>query len=117
MRPREMQGVGIDYLTVRNWALQYGAFFSDGDVNSAAKVCVVGKTVVTKLFQTMNPLGQTIRVNNINRAPLAGVAPAAGAAPIADPQPEASSYPPAVDVGAVQPLERASVSGITVMSS
>ena len=64
-QPREMMGVGLDYLRVRNWPLQYGAFFSDRDVSSSAKVCIVGKTIVTRLFQTMNPLQQTIRVNNI----------------------------------------------------
>ena len=64
-RPREMMGVGLDYLTVRNWPLQFGVSFSERDIESAQKVCVVGKTVVTKLFQTMNPLDQTIRINNI----------------------------------------------------
>lgn len=64
-RPREMMGVGIDYLTVRNWPLQFGASFTERDIESAQKVCIVGKTVVTKLFQTMNPLDQTIRINNI----------------------------------------------------
>ena len=63
--PREMWGVGTDYLTVRNWPLRYGGFFTDREVNSAAKVCVIGQTLVAKLFQTSNPLGETIRVRNI----------------------------------------------------
>jgi putative ABC transport system permease protein len=63
--PREMMGVGPQYLTVRNWPLQQGGFFTDRDIRSAAKVCVLGRTVVTHLFQTGNPMGESIRVNNI----------------------------------------------------
>jgi putative ABC transport system permease protein len=63
--PREMLGVGRDFLLVRNWPIRYGGFFSERDVNSAAQVCVVGHTIVARLFQTINPLGETIRVGNI----------------------------------------------------
>ena len=63
--PKEMWGVGPEYLVVRNWELQYGGFFTDREVTSASKVCVIGQTVVAKLFQTLNPLGQTIRIKNI----------------------------------------------------
>ena len=63
--PRELVGVGADYLVVRNWELRHGGFFSQRDVASAAKVCVIGRTLVAKLFQTTNPLGKTIRVKNI----------------------------------------------------
>jgi putative ABC transport system permease protein len=64
-QPREMLGVGIDYLTVRNWPLRYGGFLTERDITSAAKVCVVGQTIVARLFQTMNPLEQQIRINDI----------------------------------------------------
>ncbi len=63
--PREMIGVGEDYLVVRNWPLRRGGFFSEREVHSAAKVCVIGRTIVAKLFQTTNPLGATIRIRNI----------------------------------------------------
>jgi putative ABC transport system permease protein len=64
-KAREMYGVGTDYLTVRNWQLQAGGFFTERDIASAARVCVIGQTVATKLFQTGNPLDQTIRIKNI----------------------------------------------------
>jgi putative ABC transport system permease protein len=64
-KPRELTGVGPDYLIVRNWQLEYGGFFTERDVTSAAKVCVIGQAVVAKLFQTANPLNQTIRIKNI----------------------------------------------------
>jgi len=60
-----LTGVGTDYLTVRNWPLRRGGFFTERDISAAAKVCVVGHTIVTKLFQTTNPLGKSIRINNI----------------------------------------------------
>ncbi|RIK82622.1 MAG: hypothetical protein DCC67_07050, partial [Planctomycetota bacterium] len=63
--PREMVGVGEDYLIVRNWPIRRGGFFSEREVHSAAKVCVIGRTIVARLFQTTNPLGATIRIRNI----------------------------------------------------
>jgi putative ABC transport system permease protein len=63
--PNEIHGVGPDYLVVRNWQLRHGGFFTTHDVDSAAKVCVIGQTIVEKLFQTSNPLGQSIRIKNI----------------------------------------------------
>jgi putative ABC transport system permease protein len=61
----EMLGVGAGYLTVANWQLRRGGFFTDHDITAASKVCVVGQTVVEKLFQTSDPLGKTIRIQNI----------------------------------------------------
>ncbi|NLS97121.1 MAG: FtsX-like permease family protein [Planctomycetaceae bacterium] len=63
--PREMMGVGTQYLTVRNWEIARGGFFTERDIAGAAKVCVIGHTIVAKLFQTTNPLGETIRIRNI----------------------------------------------------
>ncbi len=63
--PKEMQGVGADYLTVRNWELDAGGFFSENDIDSNAKVCVIGQTLIPKLFRTVNPLDEMIRVNNV----------------------------------------------------
>ncbi len=63
--PREMFGVGADYLTVRAWEISYGGFFTDQDIASASKVCVIGHTLVAQLFQTTDPIGQTIRISNI----------------------------------------------------
>jgi putative ABC transport system permease protein len=64
-RPRELQGVGADYLQVRNWDMRLGDFFTESDINNSNKVCVVGQTIVKKLFQTTNPIGKSIRIKNI----------------------------------------------------
>lgn len=63
--PREMLGVSSDFPIVRNWHTRFGDFFSDRDINSASKVCVIGHTIVARLFQTTNPIGETIRIKNI----------------------------------------------------
>ncbi|MGI9441455.1 MAG: ABC transporter permease [Rubripirellula sp.] len=63
--PKQMQGVGQDYLTVRNWELEAGGFFSTSDIESNAKVCVIGQTLIPKLFRTVNPMDEMIRINNV----------------------------------------------------
>jgi len=63
--PKEMFGVGPDYLIVRNWDLRLGGYFSEQDVTTANKVCVIGQTIAEKLFQTLDPIGKTIRIRNI----------------------------------------------------
>lgn len=63
--PRDLLGVGTDFITVRNWQVRSGGFFTDRDVKSATKVCVIGHTVVAKLFQTTDPVGRSVRIKNI----------------------------------------------------
>ena len=63
--PQEIQGVNEDYPIVRNWPVRLGAYFTERDVSSSSKVCVVGHTLVAKLFQTKNPIGEMIRIKNI----------------------------------------------------
>jgi putative ABC transport system permease protein len=64
-KPKDLLGVSPDYLVVRNWEIRSGEFFTSQEITSAAKVCVLGQTVATKLFQTTNPINQTIRIKNI----------------------------------------------------
>ncbi len=64
-KPNEMTGVGPDYPRVRNWPLAAGEFFTDRDVAAAAKVCVLGQTLVTRLFPDVDPVGQQIRIKNL----------------------------------------------------
>src|ERR1017187_2649857 len=61
-----MQGISPDYLIIRNWPLKEGIAFSDNDIASAAKVCLVGQTVVDNVFNPgEDPLGKVIRFNKI----------------------------------------------------
>lgn len=61
-----MQGVSPEYLDIRNWPLKDGVVFSASDVTSAAKVCLLGQTVVNNIFSPgENPIGATIRFSKI----------------------------------------------------
>jgi len=58
-----IQGTNIDWPTIRAWPMQYGTFFSEEDVKSAAKVIILGTNVSTNLFgDGIDPTDQTIRV-------------------------------------------------------
>jgi len=64
--PTTIQGVTDDYLSIKEWKLQDGIVFSDNDVRTSAKVCLLGKTVVDNLFPNgENPIGQIIRFNKV----------------------------------------------------
>ena len=60
-----IQGVGEDYPKIRKWLLQSGEFVTEGDVRTAARVVVLGQTVVDNLFPGMEPVGQMIRVRDL----------------------------------------------------
>jgi putative ABC transport system permease protein len=60
-----VQGVGVDYPRVRNWAVADGEFFTDSDVRSGTRVCLLGATVADKLFGGESPVGETIRIRNM----------------------------------------------------
>jgi putative ABC transport system permease protein len=63
--PNQIMGVNASYATVANWQMAAGDFFTPGDVRSAAKVCVIGRTVAKNLFQNSNCVGATIRIKSI----------------------------------------------------
>ena len=59
-------GVNQDYLTIRQLKIADGEMFTDSDIKTAAKVCVLGQTVVDYLFPDgSDPLGRVVRFNSI----------------------------------------------------
>src|SRR5574344_483417 len=57
--PSSIYGVNQDYLTIRQLSVQEGEMFSDTDIKSSAKVCVLGKTIVDELFPDgADPVGK-----------------------------------------------------------
>ena len=60
-----VQGVDVDYPNIRAWNVAKGDFFTDADVKSAAKVCVLGNTVADNLFPNGDAAGQVVRIKNV----------------------------------------------------
>lgn len=58
-----VQGTTPEYLEVRNQKIGIGSFFTARDVDTRARVAVIGQTVATNLFGEINPVGQIIRIN------------------------------------------------------
>jgi len=61
----QIQGTNEHYAEIRDWEVQEGAYFLDSDVRAAARVIVLGKTPAEKLFGSMSPVDETIRVGNL----------------------------------------------------
>ena len=57
-------GTTQDILIVRDWSLKWGRPFSDQDIRSANKVCILGQSVVDNLFGDVDPVGQIVRIKN-----------------------------------------------------
>ena len=64
--PSQAQGVNTEFLDIRQRNVAEGEMFTEADVRSAAKVCVLGKTVVENLFPNgENPIGKVVRFGKI----------------------------------------------------
>lgn len=64
--PTTIYGISPDYMEIRRYKVEDGEMFSDQDIAVAAKVCVVGKTVVDNLFPDgENPVGKVIRFQKL----------------------------------------------------
>ena len=59
-----VQGVSPSFFEIRLWPPQAGTIFGDDEVERAADVCVLGKTVADNLFRDEDPIGKIIRVKN-----------------------------------------------------
>lgn len=64
--PSQMQGITPEYLDIRQFKIDEGTMFTPHDIKSAAKVCVLGKTVADNLFPDgSSPIGKVIRFGKI----------------------------------------------------
>jgi putative ABC transport system permease protein len=60
-----VQGVNTHFPEIRLWEVETGAFFTEQDLASAQRVCLLGQTVVENLFSGQDPVGQEIRMRNM----------------------------------------------------
>ena len=64
--PGSINGVNTEYLTIRQLTVENGDMFTDADIKSSAKVCVIGKTIADNLFTDgSDPVGRVIRFKKI----------------------------------------------------
>lgn len=64
--PSTIYGISPDYLKIRQQKVKDGEMFTDEEVRSSAKVCVIGKTVADNLFTNgEDPVGKVVRFNKI----------------------------------------------------
>ena len=64
--PSSINGVGTDYLEIRQLTVESGEMFTEQDIQTSAKVCIIGKTIVDNLFPDgQDPIGQIIRFNQV----------------------------------------------------
>lgn len=64
--PSTIYGISPDYMEIRQLKIEDGEMFTDEDIKTSAKVCVIGKTVADNLFTNgEDPVGKVIRYNKI----------------------------------------------------
>lgn len=64
--PSSVYGVNEDYMDIRKYSVARGDMFTEQDILSSAKVCLIGKTIVDNLFTNgEDPIGKIIRFNKI----------------------------------------------------
>jgi putative ABC transport system permease protein len=64
--PSSVSGISPGYLTIRQLTVEQGEMFDENDIRTAAKVCVIGKTIVDNLFPDgSDPIGKVIRCNQV----------------------------------------------------
>ncbi|PRN01271.1 ABC transporter permease [Aliarcobacter cryaerophilus] len=57
-------GTTSDYFIIKDWEVEQGRIFEEGELSSGKSVCILGTTVVKNLFGDENPIGATIRLKN-----------------------------------------------------
>ncbi|MEO7094656.1 MAG: ABC transporter permease [Polyangiales bacterium] len=58
-------GTTVAYFRVRDWPIDRGSFWTEGDERSGARVCVIGATVRDHVFGTVDPIDKLIRINKM----------------------------------------------------
>ena len=64
--PSSVTGVGVEYIEIRQLNVEDGTMFTESEIKSSAKVCVIGRTIVDNLFPDgSDPIGKVIRYNQV----------------------------------------------------
>ena len=58
-------GTSPAYLVTANFTVEKGRFFGDSEIRYRERVCILGKTVVDNLFETVEPVGKTVKIKGV----------------------------------------------------
>lgn len=59
-------GTSNDYFIIKDWELSDGRIFDDAELSTGKSSCIIGATIVTRLFENENPVGANIRLKNFS---------------------------------------------------
>jgi putative ABC transport system permease protein len=109
-----IQGTTPDYLTIRDLSVQSGRAFTDQDVDSAAKVALLGPTVVQNLFGNADAVNQVIRIKNVPFTVIGVLAPK-GQSPMGQDQDDVILTPISTAKRDVVGVNRANARSVSVL--
>ena len=109
-----IEGADVELPLIRFWGVEYGTFFTTTDVNSAAKVAVLGSVVRDNLFgEGVDAVGQTIRIRN-QSFKVIGVMEAKGAGSFGEDQDDTIFAPYTTVQRKLRGRDGTNISGITI---
>ena len=109
-----IEGADVELPLIRFWDVEYGTFFTSTDVNSSAKVAVLGSVVRDNLFgEGADPVGQTIRIRN-QSFKVVGVMQAKGSGAFGDDQDDTIFAPYTTVQRKLRGRDGTNISGITI---
>jgi putative ABC transport system permease protein len=85
-------GITEEYMTARNWTIDSGRPFAEGEYRSAGKVVLIGSTVAERLFPGEDPIGKVIRINKVP-VQIVGVLQTKGQTPFGQDQDDTAFIP------------------------
>jgi putative ABC transport system permease protein len=60
-----VNGASPSFFNIRDWPIAFGRWYTDQEEKGAAKVAVIGRTVVENVFGSQDPVGQVVRINRV----------------------------------------------------
>lgn len=98
---------GADYQSLRNTKAEKGRFFTDADVTGNRKVVVIGNKIAEKLFEGVNPVGESVTLNRVNFE-IVGVAEKKSDGGFGGPDIDSAVYIPITTAGSALGLDKIS---------
>ena len=105
------QGVTPDFMTIRDYTMLYGDFFTTQDVDAAAKTAVLGETVAQNLFGDSDPTAQVVIIKNV-RFTVAGVLTPKGQSPTGQDQDDVILLPISTAIQKVLGVNKANAKAV-----